>query len=111
MPACRQMSLTGTPASACLRVETIWVSVNLDDFMKPPGVRSSQKTPVLDTLPKGEAYAAISAIPWGVGWDTMWTRASPLPPAPFPSPHSWRGEGGERHPLSTFLGEGGEDCV
>src|SRR5690606_1061181 len=37
MPACRQMSLTGTPASACLRIETIWVSVNRDFFMEPPG--------------------------------------------------------------------------
>src|SRR5690606_34383799 len=32
-----QMSLTGTPASACLRIETIWVSVNFDFFMEPPG--------------------------------------------------------------------------
>src|SRR5690606_6039311 len=37
MPACRQMSLTGTPASACLRIETIWVSVKRDFFMEPPG--------------------------------------------------------------------------
>src|SRR5690606_32918736 len=37
MPAWRQMSLTGTPASACLRIETIWVSVNFDFFMEPPG--------------------------------------------------------------------------
>src|SRR5690606_36302140 len=37
MPACRQMSLTGTPASACLRIETIWVSVKRDFFMQPPG--------------------------------------------------------------------------
>src|SRR5690606_29912106 len=34
---CRQMSLTGTPASACLRIETIWVSVKRDFFMEPPG--------------------------------------------------------------------------
>src|SRR5690606_30446580 len=33
MPACRQMSLTGTPASACLRIETICVSMNRDFFM------------------------------------------------------------------------------
>src|SRR5690606_24232914 len=31
------MSLTGTPASACLRIETIWVSVKRDFFMEPPG--------------------------------------------------------------------------
>src|SRR5690606_6225601 len=37
MPACRQMSLTGKPASACLRIETIWVSVKRDFFMEPPG--------------------------------------------------------------------------
>src|SRR5690606_11173602 len=37
MPAWRQMFLTGTPASACLRIETIWVSVNFDFFMEPPG--------------------------------------------------------------------------
>src|SRR5690606_7611253 len=37
MPACRQMSLTGTPASACLRIETIWGSVKRDFFMEPPG--------------------------------------------------------------------------
>src|SRR5690606_35975723 len=37
MPACRQMSLTGTPASAYLRIETIWVSVKRDFFMEPPG--------------------------------------------------------------------------
>jgi hypothetical protein len=39
-----------------LRIETISVSVNFDDFMKPPEVRNSQKTPVLDSLPTGEAY-------------------------------------------------------
>src|SRR6185437_15419418 len=32
------MSFTGTPASACLRIETIWVSVNFDFFMEPPGL-------------------------------------------------------------------------
>jgi hypothetical protein len=36
-PACRQTSFTGTPASACLRIETIWVSVKFDFFMEPPG--------------------------------------------------------------------------
>src|SRR5690606_13494734 len=37
MPAWPHMSLTSTPASACLRIETIWVSVNFDFFMAPPG--------------------------------------------------------------------------
>jgi len=34
----------------------------LDDFMKPPGVRNNQKTPVLETLPKREAYGTITRI-------------------------------------------------
>ncbi len=47
MPACRQISLTGTPASACLRIETIWVLVERDFFMEPPS---------WGNMP-GEAYA------------------------------------------------------
>src|SRR5579885_792565 len=43
MPAWRQMSFTGTPASACLRIETIWVSVNRDFFMEPPGCKDARK--------------------------------------------------------------------
>src|SRR5690348_3156609 len=43
MPAWRQTSLTGTPASACLRIETIWVSVNRDFFMEPPGYKDARK--------------------------------------------------------------------
>ncbi|HET8637306.1 MAG TPA: hypothetical protein VFL96_10685, partial [Acidobacteriaceae bacterium] len=33
----------GTPASACLRIETIWVSVNRDFFMEPPGCKDARK--------------------------------------------------------------------
>src|SRR5690606_29543001 len=54
MPACRQMSLTGTPASACLRIETIWVSVKRDFFMEPPG---------WGNMPESSTYG-VSAI-WG----------------------------------------------
>src|SRR5690606_34150516 len=70
MPACRQMSLTGMPASACLRIETIWVSVNRDFFMEPPGCRMCQKALLLWCLPTGGAYEC--AGPAGVcepaGW-------------------------------------------
>jgi GNAT superfamily N-acetyltransferase len=37
------MSLIGTPASACFRIETIWVSVNRDFFMEPPGCKDVRK--------------------------------------------------------------------
>src|SRR6185312_11872757 len=51
MPAWRQTSFTGTPASACLRIETIWVSVNFDFFIKPPGWETmpESSTSVLST--------------------------------------------------------------
>src|SRR5690606_15362219 len=48
------MSLTGTPASACLRIETIWVSVKRDFFMEPPG---------WGNMPESSTYG-VSAI-WG----------------------------------------------
>src|SRR5690606_26383951 len=60
MPACRQMSLTGMPASACLRIETIWVSVKRDFFMEPPGCRMCQKALLLWCLPTGGAYVCTS---------------------------------------------------
>src|SRR5690625_3051334 len=56
MPACRQMSLTGTPASACLRIETIWVSVKRDFFMEPPDCRMCQKALLRWCLLSGGAY-------------------------------------------------------
>src|SRR5690606_15171677 len=73
MPAWRQMSLTGTPASACLRIETIWVSVNFDFFMEPPGwenmpeistfvVSADQGSLRLDLREKGLARYAFSDI-------------------------------------------------
>jgi hypothetical protein len=34
MPYCRQSSLTGLPASASLKMDTIWISVNFDWRMR-----------------------------------------------------------------------------
>src|SRR3546814_17607906 len=78
MPACRQMSLTGTPASACLRIETIWVSVKRDFLMEPPGwgkharkfylwgVCGSGKLtarPAAPGLPLREPQVALQSVP------------------------------------------------
>ncbi len=41
-------------ASACLRIETIWVSVNFDFFMEPPG---------LETMP--ESSTSLLSTFWG----------------------------------------------
>ena len=35
--------MTGMPASPCLRIETIWDSLNLDFFMEPPGAKDARK--------------------------------------------------------------------
>src|SRR5690606_6563129 len=37
IPAWRHRSLIGTPASPCLSTAMIWVSVNFDFFIQPPG--------------------------------------------------------------------------
>jgi hypothetical protein len=54
MPTWRQMSLAGTPASACLRVAMICVSVNFDVRMELPDC---------ETMPERSTYA-VSAV-WG----------------------------------------------
>src|SRR5690606_24921106 len=58
MPACRHRSLTGTPASPCLRIETIWVSLNFDFFMEPPGWKDARKLYFWGVRDQGELTQA-----------------------------------------------------
>src|SRR5690606_29131226 len=59
IPACRHRSLTGTPASPCLRIETIWVSLNFDFFMEPPGWKDARKLYFWGVRDQGELTAGI----------------------------------------------------
>jgi hypothetical protein len=58
MPYFRQISLTGRPASASLRIDTIWVSVNFDWRRGTSWLRRlfCQKVLLFDRLSLGEAY-------------------------------------------------------
>jgi hypothetical protein len=56
MPAGQQMSFTTTPASACLRSETIWVSVNRDFFTGTSWMKHARKFYFLGVYLAGEAY-------------------------------------------------------
>src|SRR5690606_29550143 len=62
IPACRHRSLTGTPASPCLRIETIWVSLNFDFFMEPPGWKDARKLYFWGVRDQGELTR--SCPPW-----------------------------------------------
>jgi len=54
IPACRQMSLNGTPASDCLRIETIWVSVKRDSSCNLLAGETCQKALLMGCLQFGE---------------------------------------------------------
>src|SRR5690606_6185326 len=59
IPACRHRSLTGTPASPCLRIETIWVSLNFDFFMEPPGWKDARKLYFWGVRDQGELTGTV----------------------------------------------------
>src|SRR5690606_5506844 len=62
IPACRHRSLTGTPASPCLRIETIWVSLNFDFFMEPPGWKDARKLYFWGVRDQGELTPPLLAL-------------------------------------------------
>src|SRR5262249_44874016 len=54
----RRISATGTPASPCFRISTIWLSVNRDFRM---GISLAPESLPSNCLPGGEAYATSKA--------------------------------------------------
>src|SRR6266849_9563223 len=56
MLCCRRISATGTPASPCFRMLTIWLSVKRDFRM---GISFAPERLPSNCLPDGEAYDSI----------------------------------------------------
>src|SRR6266852_2775733 len=59
MLCCRRISATGTPASPCFRMLTIWLSVKRDFRM---GISFAPERLPSNCLPDGEAYGYITRV-------------------------------------------------